>query len=203
MPQALFVQIGLALANGVGQFLIVNSAILSSGALLLGSLALSARQRAKAKRQARDAYNAAQVDRLTNVVTTVAPRELVMGRVRKGGTVFFKGSTGTNKSTYVVCIAIAGHEIDGVEQIYFNDEPVTINGSGQVTSAPYAIGSTTSAIRISSSTASCPTMRRPTSERSCCAAESSASRSGRGAADAALSGQAGESGTRAGRCRSR
>jgi len=145
MPQALFVQIGLALANGVGQFLIVNSAILSSGALLLGSLALSARQRAKAKRQARDAYNAAQVDRLTNVVTTVAPRELVMGRVRKGGTVFFKGSTGTNKSTYVVCIAIAGHEIDGVEQIYFNDEPVTINGSGQVTSAPYAIGSTTSA----------------------------------------------------------
>ena len=79
MPQALFVQIGLALANGVGQFLIVNSAILSSGALLLGSLALSARQRAKAKRQARDAYNAGLRDRYVNIRSTQQPRGLGWG----------------------------------------------------------------------------------------------------------------------------
>lgn len=123
----------------LGTFLVANAAAVASGALLLGGLALSASQAAKAKRQARDAYNAAQVDRLANVVTTVAPRELVLGRVRKGGAVFFHGSTGVNKSTYIMCIALAGHEIDAVEQVYLNDQPVTLDGSGNVTTGPYAV----------------------------------------------------------------
>lgn len=125
----------------VGAFLIMNAGMVASATLLLGGLALSSQQAAKAKRRARDAFNAAQVDRLANVVTTTAPRELVLGRVRKGGAVFFHGSTGTNKTTYVMLVALAGHEIDAVEQIYLNDQLVTLDGSGNVTSEPYALAS--------------------------------------------------------------
>lgn len=123
----------------LGAFLIMNAGAVASGALLLGGLAFSSQQAARAKRRARDAYNAAQVDRLANVVTTVAPRELVLGRVRKGGAVFFHGSTGVNKSTYIMCIALAGHEIDAVEQVYLNDQAVTLDVSGNVTTGPYAV----------------------------------------------------------------
>ena len=116
-----------------------------SGAMLLGGMAYSSAQKRKAERAARAQFNAAQVDRLANVVTTVAPRELVLGRCRKGGTVFFRGSCGTNNSKFVMCVALAAHEIDAVEQIYLNDVAVTLDGSGYVTTAPYSLTRTESA----------------------------------------------------------
>ena len=122
-------------AEATGAFLLGNAAAIATGSLLLGSAAMSASARRKAKAQ----YNASQVDRLVNVGGTTAPRELVMGRVRKGGSVFFKGSSDTNNTKFVMCIALAAHEIDAVESIYLNDVPVTLDGSGYVTTAPYQI----------------------------------------------------------------
>lgn len=122
-----------------GFLILGNAAAIASGALLLGGLAYSSSQARKAKRMARDAYNAAQVDRLVTVESPTAPRELVMGRVRKSGTVFFKGSTDTNNTKFVMCVALASHEIDAVETIYLNDSPVTLDGDGYVTSEPYTL----------------------------------------------------------------
>lgn len=148
MPQfiaPLIASVGGFVGGVAGVFLIESAAFLASSVVLLGGLAYSSSQARKAKRQARDAFNAAQVDRLVNVTSSVAPRELVLGRVRKGGAVFFKASTGSEKTTFVMLVALAGHEIDAVESIYFNDELVTLDGSGNVTSAPYALSQTISA----------------------------------------------------------
>lgn len=142
MPQfltAAVASIGAAAGGTAGAFLIMNAGAVATGALLVGGLATTNSQRRKAKREMRDKFNAAQVDRLVNVQTSVAPRELVLGRVRKGGHVFFKGSVGQFKEKYVMLIALAAHEIDGVEAIYFNDEQVTLDGSGYVTSEPYLL----------------------------------------------------------------
>nr|AER23938.1 phage-related protein tail component-like protein [Variovorax sp. HH01] len=68
---------------------------------------------------------------------TVVPRELVLGRVRKGGHCFFKTSVGMYKELFIMCIALAEHEIDGIEQFYLNNQPVDVNEFGQVTTAPY------------------------------------------------------------------
>lgn len=106
--------------------------------LLLGTLALSSYQKKKADRAARAQFDAAQVDRLVNINATLASREMVLGRVRKGGNIFFRSTVGQYNETFVECITLAAHEIDGVEQIYFNDVPVAIDGSGNVTTAPYA-----------------------------------------------------------------
>lgn len=111
-------------------------------ALFVASAAYSSAQASKAKRKARDQYNASQVDRLVNVPGTVVPRELVLGRVRKGGHVFFRGSVGANKEKFVMLVALAAHEIDGVEQIWLNDVPVTLDGSGYVQTAPYLLSRT-------------------------------------------------------------
>lgn len=118
---------------------------IATAVILAGGLAYSSSQKSKAARAARAAFNAAQVDRMVNVASSVAGRELVLGRVRKGGAVFFKGSTGTNNDTFVMCLALAAHEIDAVETIYLNDVPVTLDGSGYVQEEPYRMAKLESA----------------------------------------------------------
>lgn len=136
-------QIGWALAGAgatssvaisIGYFLIGAAPIIGGALLLMGGMAMSKR----AKKKARAAYNAQQVDRLVNVPTTTGPRELALGRVRKGGVIVFRDSTGSNKTQFFSVIALAAHEIDAVEAIYFDDKVVTVNASGYVLDAPFS-----------------------------------------------------------------
>jgi hypothetical protein len=136
MPAAAIAAIGSA--AGWTAATIATVTTITQVALFVGGLAMSAHQRSQAKKKARDAYNAAQVDRIANVVTTIAQRDLVLGRVRKGGAIYFRGTAGTNKETFLAHLALAGHEIDAVERVYLNDVEVTLNGQGYVTNAPYA-----------------------------------------------------------------
>jgi hypothetical protein len=124
-------------AGAIGAAVMFYAAEIATVAILAGGLAYSQSQKSKAERAARAAYNAAQVDRLVNVSSSIASRELVLGRVRKGGAIFFKGSVGADNSKFVMCIALAAHEIDAVETVYLNDVPVTLDGSGYVQEEPY------------------------------------------------------------------
>ena len=117
----------------------ISSLVLIASSTIMGSIA--SRKAAKAQR---DQYNASQVDRIANVSTTNGPRELVLGRVRKGGNVYFRGTAGQYNEIFLAHIAIAGHQIDGVEQYYLNDVPVVVDGSGYVLTTPYAQTTTSS-----------------------------------------------------------
>lgn len=131
-------------AMALGAFLLGNAALIATAATLLGGMAYSSSQASKARKQAKEQYNAAQVDRMANIVASKAPRELVMGRVRKAGSVFYRASTGKDLQELYVAVALAAHEIDAVEGYYLNDELVTIDGSGYVQEAPYSITTRTS-----------------------------------------------------------
>jgi Putative phage tail protein len=142
MPQA----IAWGIASVVGSATVTTGILVAAYAVtIVGTLALSSYQKNKAERAARSQFDAAQVDRLANVPGTVVPRELVLGRIRKGGHVFYKTSVGQYKELFIMCVALAEHEIDGVEQIYLNDQPVDVNEVGQVTTAPYGQPATLSA----------------------------------------------------------
>lgn len=137
--------LGAAAGGILGATLIMYSTQIAAAVLLGGMLAYGGHQRRKAERRAIAQYNAAQVDRLANVPSTVAPRELVLGRVRKGGHVFFRGSVGQYNEKFVMLVALAAHEIDGVERIYLNDVPVDLDADGYVTTAPYMLSRRVSA----------------------------------------------------------
>lgn len=142
MPQAIAYGIAALFTGGVVTAAVTVAAYAIS---LVGTLALSSYQKRKAERAARAQFDAAQVDRLANVPGTVAPRELVLGRVRKGGHVFYRTSVGQYKELFIMCVAIASHEIDGIEQVYFNGQPVELDPDGKVTTAPYGVLSKISA----------------------------------------------------------
>lgn len=132
MPTAIIPIIAYAAGAITATALIVNLAIIA------GSVALSSYQKRKAKSRANAAFDSAQVDRLVNIQTTIDTRKLLLGRVRTGGTIFFRSTVGNYKELLVECVALAGHEIDGIERIYFNDQPVDVDGAGNVLTAPYA-----------------------------------------------------------------
>ena len=95
-------------------------------------------QRKKQQRAARDAFNSSLEDRLVMTATAQAARSRVYGRVRNVDGVVFKATHGANKEFYTLVVALAGHAVDAIEQVWFNDQPVTLDGAGNVTSAPYS-----------------------------------------------------------------
>jgi hypothetical protein len=60
--------------------------------------------------------------------------QIIYGETRVGGVRVYDASTGKKNGFLHRVIAFSGHEIDSYQQIYLNDEVVTIDGSGNVTS---------------------------------------------------------------------
>jgi hypothetical protein len=106
-------------------------------AFAAATITYSNHQRRKQQRAARNAFNASVEDRLVMTATAQAARSRVYGRVRNVDGVVFKHTHGANKQFYTLVIALAGHEVDAIEQVWFNDVPVALDGDGYVTTAPW------------------------------------------------------------------
>jgi hypothetical protein len=65
---------------------------------------------------------------IVNTREAVANQEYVYGQVRKGGNIIFMESTGTDNKYLHVVIALAGHEVEEIGDIYVNDEIATVIG---------------------------------------------------------------------------
>lgn len=113
----------------IGTYIGVNAAVVAV-AVIVASALVSNYQKRKQQRAARDAYNASLEDRLVMTATANAARSRVYGRTRNVDGVLFKGTHGTHNEKYTLVTAIAGHSIDGVEKIYFNDVPVSLVADG-------------------------------------------------------------------------
>ena len=96
-------------------------------------------QTRRAKRRAIAEYNESLKDRLEMVdITPDQPRTIALGRVRAVEGVRRRWVSGANDQRLTMIVSLAGHEIDAIEQVYFDDVAVSLNGSGYVTTAPYA-----------------------------------------------------------------
>lgn len=93
----------------------------------------------KARRRARDAYNASLQDRLEMVdVQPDAARTFVLGRVRAVEGVRRRWTSGANDEKLTLVVSFAGHEIDAFEKFYADDIELTLDGSGYVQTEPFA-----------------------------------------------------------------
>lgn len=71
---------------------------------------------------------------LFNSREAVAPQEYVYGTVRKGGSITYIEATGDNNQYLHMIICLAGHEVSSIGNIYINDDVVTLDANGFVTS---------------------------------------------------------------------
>lgn len=132
--------IGTAVGGAAGATLILYSTQLATAALLAATVAAGNAQRRKAQRGARDAYNASLRDRLVMVATADVARSRVYGRVRNVDGVLFKATRGADERFYTLIVALAGHEVDAIEDVYFNDSLLALDAEGYVQTAPWAQG---------------------------------------------------------------
>tara|TARA_R100000329_G_scaffold50992_1_gene47080 strand:- start:5282 stop:7870 length:2589 start_codon:yes stop_codon:yes gene_type:complete len=58
--------------------------------------------------------------------------QIIYGQTRVGGVIVFKETTDSNKYLHLV-VAIAGHECQEITSVFFNDEVLTLDGSGNAT----------------------------------------------------------------------
>ena len=85
-----------------------------------------------------------------NARNATAPADFVYGQVRKGGTVTYYESTGDENKFLHQIIVLAAHEVEEIGDIYINDQIVTLDGSGFVTTSEWVIdgGANASGVRI-------------------------------------------------------
>jgi len=79
---------------------------------------------------------------LNNTITVksaTAPRQLIYGRVRTGGVLVYAETSGTNNEYLNLVVALAGHEVESIDDIYFDDVVVPLSGNAATgTYASYA-----------------------------------------------------------------
>ena len=87
---------------------------------------------------------------LVNSRDATASADFVYGQVRKGGTVSFYESTGEKNKFLHQIIVLAAHEVEEIGNIYINDQVVTLDSNGFVTTSDWVIdgGANPSGIRI-------------------------------------------------------
>ena len=70
----------------------------------------------------------------TTAIGTALDHQIIYGRMRVGGARIYDEATGTNNKYLHRIIAVAGHEIQSFDEIYVNDELITLDVNGDVTS---------------------------------------------------------------------
>ena len=90
------------------------------------------------QKKAQSAFRASQSDRLVMGRASNAADWIIYGRTRVAPqTIAYMCSHGHNNQYLTMVLPICRHEIDAVEEVYFNDERVTINNDGYTTNGNY------------------------------------------------------------------
>lgn len=122
------VTVGFATTQAFGIFLAKTAAAYFARSFVT-SLVLGAISQALTKKPSGSNLAASSAGQTVTARQAIGSHNIVYGRTRLGGTIVHMESTSSNKYLHFV-IAVTGHEIDAFETVYFNDEVVSLDGSG-------------------------------------------------------------------------
>lgn len=128
-------------ATAIGATVVYGSITVATIAGAVTGLAISgaqaSRQQKKMVRAARDRNEAQMQDARLTIRSAISERKLVLGEAVVSGPLFPWFTWGDVGQYHIYAVTLAGHECDSVPQYLFNDEPVTLDGSGYVTTAKW------------------------------------------------------------------
>jgi len=128
-PVTLTALIFPSLVAGTPAFFLASTAV-SIGISLVTSWALGALA-------PKPTFDAGQTGQLVNARDPISPFDFVYGETRKGGVITYYETTGANNKYLHQILVLAGHEVEAINDIYLNDEVVTLDNNGFVTSTPW------------------------------------------------------------------
>ena len=77
------------------------------------------------------------LNRSQMIRSPISARQIIYGQCKVAGTLVYISTTGTKNECLHLVIAMAGHEVEEIGDVYFNDELV-LTGSGSAASGKYA-----------------------------------------------------------------
>lgn len=129
MPQVVIgAAIGAAVSTGVAVAAGTAFTWAAFGQAFVTSLVLGGISNALAKKPSMDAGTLTTGQTISGK-NSIASASIIYGRTRIGGTIVHMEATESNKYLHLV-YAIAGHEIDAFETVYFDDEALVLDGNG-------------------------------------------------------------------------
>ncbi|MCF6267639.1 MAG: fibronectin type III domain-containing protein [Desulfuromusa sp.] len=124
MPQVIPIVAG-AVLSGAGYSATVNFVVMAVASLASGALAAS-----QARREARKAALTDEAQARQHIIrSSTSPRRLVYGEVLTSGTLVFVDSTGDDNQYCHMVIAMAGHEVEEIGDIYLDNELLDASSS--------------------------------------------------------------------------
>lgn len=108
----------------------------AAAAAFIGALAATAASAVIAnnmkpgQQQGMPTFQSESKDRQTVVRSAVEPRRIVYGRVAVSGPLVYAESTGPANNYLHLIIPVAGHEVEAIDQVYFNDEALPLDENG-------------------------------------------------------------------------
>lgn len=129
MPTSIVAAVVASVVAGVAKGAVIFGVLITAGAAqVIGAAAgfIVAAGLSAATSRSKDSPSSpsfvAEAQQRTHVIRSpVANRQVIYGRAMVSGPLIFAASTNDNNTLYLV-IALAGHEVDAIEEIYFNDE---------------------------------------------------------------------------------
>lgn len=116
-----------------------TTALAFQALVVVGMTAMNAQDARDQRRAARDRFNDSLQDRDVMIRSGVAPRNIVYGRAKVSGPIVFAHSTGAKGEYLHLVVALAGHECDAVEKIFFNEtELPALDANGYVQSGEFS-----------------------------------------------------------------
>jgi len=122
------------LASGVTYTAAAGFAFSMTMGTFLTNLALGAALKALTPKPSIGGIGGSNRGYQTTAIGTALDHQIIYGKVRVGGARIYDEATGDNNKYLHRIVAVAGHEIQSFDEIYINDEIVTLDGSGNVTS---------------------------------------------------------------------
>jgi hypothetical protein len=121
--------VGTAVGNFVAQAFV---AVATSYVLSAVSSYFAPKSKESTGSGSRGATTSSLRDRQVMVKSTIEPHSIVYGRAVISGPIVYATTTGTGNKLLHLVIALAGHEVDRIGDIWLNDERLTVDGSGNV-----------------------------------------------------------------------
>ena len=129
MPQAIAIAIlsnvSFATVAGAIQAVKFLAAVIKFAAITAASMAASKLLAPKMPSFADSSLS----NRSQAVRNPISARTIVYGKCRVSGTIVYLSTTGTTNEYLHIILALAGHEIQAIDEVYFNDELVPLTGN--------------------------------------------------------------------------
>ena len=114
-------------AGGGFTFSAFNFAIVVGATMVAGALSVKPKVKNSSLQQA--SYQTQTANRSTMLRQPIISRETIYGITKKSGGILFVETSDNNKYVHMI-VQVASHEIQSFDEVYFNDEELTLSSAG-------------------------------------------------------------------------